>query len=174
MLKLKVYWVQLEFPDSCWSIEASLDAKSPSVLAELVARREQSVVRNELSLSKGDSGSVGCRAGGYGYGPYDWGDVASGQRVDGLCVRRPPHDKGRRPLSPNVALAVVGQKAKFCKGIIAFVLWRVRLGGVYQRRLRGRKGERGKLIWRGKKVSGVFVCLGTGKKMGVDWTSPSV
>jgi hypothetical protein len=103
--KLKLYWVQLEFPDSRWSIEASLDAQSPSVLAVLVACDEQSVIRDELCLGKGDVGSVGRRATRYGYGPHGWGDVAPRRRVDGVAVRRPPHDEDRRRLSPNVALA---------------------------------------------------------------------
>src|SRR5882757_10081612 len=140
MLKLKLYWVQLEFPDSRWSIKASPDAQSPSVLVVLVACHEQNVIRDELCLAKGNVGSVGRRATRYGYGPHGWGDVALRRRVDGVTVRRPPRDKDRRSLSPNVALAVVGQKTKFREGIIAFVLWRVRLGGVYQRRLGWRKG----------------------------------
>ncbi len=72
---LKLYWVQLEFPDSGWSIKANPDAEPPSVLAVFVARREQSVVRDELSLAKRDVDSVGCRAIGYGYGPHGWGHV---------------------------------------------------------------------------------------------------
>jgi hypothetical protein len=58
--KLKFYWVQLEFPDSRWSIEASLDAQSPSVLAVLGACHEQSVIRDdELCLAKGDVALLG-------------------------------------------------------------------------------------------------------------------
>ena len=131
MLKLELYWVKLEFPDSRWSIKTSPDAESSPVLAELVARHEQSVVRDELCLAKGDVGSVGAAR--YGYGPHGWGDVAPRRRVDRIAIRRPPHDKDRGSLSPDIALAVVGQKPEFRKGIIiAFVLWRVRLGGVYQ------------------------------------------
>ena len=133
MLKLKLYWVQPEFPDSRWSIEASPDSESPSVLAVFIARREQGVIRDELCLAKGDVGSVGCRAARYRYGPHGRGDVAPRRVVDaGVAVRHPLGDKDGRSLSASVALAIVGQKTKFCKGIIGLVLWRVRLGDVYQ------------------------------------------
>ena len=121
MLKLKLYWVRLEFPDSRWPIKASLDAKSPSVLAVLVAYHEQSDIRDEVCLAKADVGSDGRRAPRYGYGPHGWGlgDVTLRRRIDGVAVRSPPRDKNRRPLSPNVALAEVGQETKIRKGIIA-------------------------------------------------------
>ncbi len=57
--------------------------------------------------------------------------VGPKQRVDRVTVQRPPRDKDRWPLFPNVALAIVWEIVweitKFRKGVIAFVLWRIRL-----------------------------------------------
>ena len=134
--------------DSRWSIKASFDAEvATSVLAVFVACHEQSVIRDELCLAKRYVASVGRRATRYGYGPHGWGDIAPRRRVDGVAVRRPLRDKDRRPLSPNVALAVVGQKTEIWQmnhRLLSLARWV--LGGVYQRQLRRRKGECGELI----------------------------
>src|SRR6266851_972975 len=71
-----VLHVELEFPDGGRSIETRPDAEPLSVLAKLEACREQSVVRNELGLAKGDCGvGRGRGSAGYGYCP-NGGDAA--------------------------------------------------------------------------------------------------
>jgi hypothetical protein len=102
-------------------------------------------------------------------------DVALRRRMDGVAVRRQPRDKDRRTLSPNVAFAVVGQKTKFRKRIIASVLWRIRLG-VYQGYTNDDSGgEKAgvETLWRAglKKVSSVF---GSGRKGENGRDSPSL
>ena len=70
MLKFKLCWVQLGFPDGKLFINSGIDAESHSVLAILVAHHEQSVICDKLCLAKGQVGGIERRVARYGYGPY--------------------------------------------------------------------------------------------------------
>ena len=134
-------YVELEFPDGGRPIEACLNAEPFPILAELETRRDQGVLGYELGLTKG------CGSGHlYGYGPNCWGGVRE-RVVSGPGTGRPLGDEKCWSLSSDVALAIVGQETKLGKGIITLVIWCIRLGGVDQRGLGGRKRESGELLW---------------------------